>query len=301
MKKLALGAVAMCMAVGVCGFAVAGCGSSPTADSDITKAVGRESSSGTRGAFDELISNGTTSLEDAIADSGYASCVSESNTTANVVASVAQRYDTLGYISLGSVAANEEKITAVNFNGVEATTANVSNGTYTLSRPFHFVYQQSKYEANDLAQNFISYVESSAGQAIISDNGYITLPDLTVQSYTAYTGTKTSLTISGSTSVQPLMNKLVAAYTKLNSGITITVDGDGSGSGIKAAIADTIDLGISSRNLKDSETAQGVVSHQIANDGIAIIVKKGSWLTNVTSTQLYNLYANGTAIENTNK
>ena len=204
-------------------------------------------------------------------------------------------YDTLGYISLGSLAPNADKVQAVKVEGVDATVENVVNKSYKLSRPFNLVWNEQRFNANDLAVNFVNFIESEAGQEIIGEEGYVTVSGLQIKTYTAYTGTKTVLNITGSTSVEPLMRKFVAAYTELNPGITVNIDAQGSGQGITGAQEGTNDIGMSSRDLKSSET--GIVSHKIADDGIAVIVKKGSKLTNVTFDQLFNLYMKGTAIE----
>ncbi|MGN0804926.1 MAG: substrate-binding domain-containing protein [Candidatus Coproplasma sp.] len=295
MKKIALGAVAMCMAVSVCAITAVGCNKNKdNANSNITKAVSRESGSGTRGAFEELVKTSAGSLKDV----EYAPCVSTSNSTDAVGSAVAQRYDTLGYMSMGSVS-KYSSIQAVSLEGVEPTTQNVANGNYKLARPFNIVYKQSSYDNNDLIQNFISFIESQAGQTLISSNGYVTVPDLVVTNYTAYSGTKTSLSIGGSSSVTPIMNKLAEKYKEANPNITISVNQSDSGTGITQAQSDTTGnyIGMASRDLKATET--GVVSRKIAVDGIAVVVKSGSWLTNVTIEQLYNLYKNGTAIVKT--
>ncbi|MGN0807054.1 MAG: substrate-binding domain-containing protein [Candidatus Coproplasma sp.] len=295
MKKIALGAVAMCMAASVCAFAAVGCSNNNNdANSSITKAVSRESGSGTRGAFEELVKTADGDLKGV----EYAACVSTSNSTDAVGSAVAQRYDTLGYMSMGSVS-KYTSIQAVSLEGVEPTTENVANGTYKLARPFNIIYKQSSYDNNDLIQNFICFIESQTGQSIISSNGYVTVPDLTVQNYTAYSGTKTTLSIGGSSSVTPLMNKLADEYKEVNPNITVSVNQSDSGTGITQAQSDETGnyIGMASRDLKSTET--GVVSRKIAVDGIAVVVKSGSWLSNVTLEQLYNLYKNGTAIEKT--
>lgn len=292
-KLVAIGLAAAVMAVGV--GALAGCGE--TADgSVINKAIIREAGSGTRSAFEELVkgSDGTTIAKALEGGKTFAACVSESSATSAVISKVSGRYDTLGYISMGSLAANKDAVEAVSLNGVAATTANVVNGTYTLSRPFNIVYKS--YDGlNDLAKNFIDFIESEQIQTVIEEKGYIKVEGLTVKNYTPYAGTLNKLKIDGSTSVQPLMNVIAEEFEKLNSGVTVEVEGGGSGAGIADASGGTVDIGMSSRNLKATET--GLESRKIADDGIAVIVKKGSKCTNVTSAQLYDLYLNGTAIE----
>lgn len=283
--------VGMALALaGTVAFASA-CGASES--SKITQAVTREDGSGTRSAFDELVkSSEGVSIEKALETAfAFASNVSEANSTNNVVTKVAASPVALGYISLGSISANAEKVKAVKVEGVEATKENVVNGSYLLSRPFNIVYRT--YEGlSDLAKNFISYIESAEGQTII-DEGYIAAAQ-TVVEYTPYTGELTTLTLTGSTSVQPVMNELAAAYKKHNPSVTVNVSGDGSGQGVSDAMNGTNDIGMISRELKSSE--QGLVSRKIADDGIAVIVNKNCPLANVTFDQIFRLYLEGTPI-----
>lgn len=102
--------------------------------------------------------------------------------------------------------------------------------------------------------------------------------------------------ISGSSSVAPLMEKLASVYESFNPYVDITVQTSDSGTGVANAIAGTNDFGMASRALKDSEIEQGVTSKQIAIDGVALVVNPEADLDNVTSDQVYQLYANGTAI-----
>lgn len=291
-KKIAATGLAALVAAAGLGV-LTGCGSEGET-SFITAAIARESSSGTRSAFDELVTNTEgVSIETALASANLARCVSETSSTAAVVTEIAKSKTTLGYISLGSVAANAEKIKAVNVEGVEATTENIVNGSYVLSRPFNVVYRS--YDAlSEAAKDFLSYMMSGEGQAIVEEQGYIALTG-EITSYTAAEGLTGTINISGSTSVQPLMLKLAASYMELNGGVNVKVEGGGSGVGISDAQSGVADFGMASRALKSSES--GVVSQKIADDGIAVIVHKDCSLTNVTLDQLYRLYVDGTKIE----
>ena len=233
-------------------------------------------------------------IDDFISDGGsFARNVQTSQETGNVIADVAATSNGLGYISLGSVAANTDKIKAVKVNGVEATVANIEAGTYKLSRPFNFVYRTSE-GLNDLAQNFIDFIESADGQELVNED-YIGQAE-TVKNYTPYAGTEKVLTLTGSTSVQPLMNEfIIPAFLKLNRGITVNCSGTGSGQGETDSVAGKNNLGMISREL-GSDYADTLTAYTIALDGIAVIVQKDVNLSNVTFDQLYNLYINGTAI-----
>lgn len=297
MKKqlIAIGAVAA-IAVTMTG-ALTACGGNdkPNDGSYIFKAVEREAGSGTRDAFNELVAKGGKSIKAALEEGAQtAQYVSRSNSTAAVIEAVAQKFDTIGYISLGSYAKNTDKVDAVKVEGVEATAANVLNGTYSLARPFNLLY--TSYDAlSDVAKNFIGFVESTEGQAIIAEEGYICSPDLQVNDYEPYGGSG-SLKFSGSTSIAPLVKVLVEEYKKVNPNVTVEVGEGGSGQGVSDAMSGAVDFGMASRGLKASE-ATSLTARKIADDGIAVVVKKGSKCTAVTFEQLYDLYLNGTAIE----
>lgn len=121
----------------------------------------------------------------------------------------------------------------------------------------------------------------------------LALATVVAVSSVAFTGCGADVTLTGSTSVQPLMEKLAEAFEE-KTGIVVSVGGGGSSVGVSDAQAGTVDFGMASRDLKDSET--GVTAKKIAIDGVAIVVKKGVELASVTSEQLYNLFVNGTAI-----
>ena len=289
-KFLALG-MAAAMSVTAVGL-MAGCGNG---SDGITVAFTRPSTSGTYGAFNELVVNSEGKSIDEAREEGleFARNVQTSQETGNVIADVSAAPNGLGYISLGSVAANTDKIKAVKVNGVKATVANIESGDYKLSRPFNFVYP-SEEGLSDLAKNFISFIESAEGQELVNED-YIGQADPVVD-YTPYAGTEKTLTLTGSTSVQPLLNEfIIPAFKELNPGITVNCSGTGSGQGETDAVDGKNDMGMISRAL-GSDYEGRLVSHTIALDGIAVIVQKDVKLSNVTFDQLYDLYMNGTAI-----
>ena len=289
-KFLALG-MAAAMSVTAVGL-MAGCGNG---SDGITVAFTRPSTSGTYGAFNELVVNSEGKSIDEAREEGleFARNVQTSQETGNVIADVSAAPNGLGYISLGSVAANTDKIKAVKVNGVEATVANIESGDYKLSRPFNFVYP-SEEDLSDLAKNFISFIESAEGQELVNED-YIGQADPVVD-YTPYAGKEKTLTLTGSTSVQPLLNEfIIPAFKELNPGITVNCSGTGSGQGETDAVDGKNDIGMISRALS-SDYEGRLVSHTIALDGIAVIVQKDVKLSNVTFDQLYDLYMNGTAI-----
>ena len=236
--------------------------------------VSREDGSGTRGAFTELMGidkNGT--------DRTYAKA-EISNSTSVVISTVAGNKNAIGYISLGSL---NDSVKAVKVDNVEATVDNVKNGSYKISRPFIIA---TKDEISDLAADFIKFILSDDGQAIVSEK-YITIGGN--GAYTA-SGLSGKVTLAGSTSVSPLMDELAAAYKALNPDVVIEIQQSGSGAGIQSAIEGVCDIGMSSRELKDSEKEAGLTPTVMALDGIAVIVNKDNSVDALSSEQIQSIY-----------
>ena len=270
-----------------CGGAGSSSNGSSDAGSDAAKfdasktisVVTREEGSGTRDAFTELtgvlVKDG-----DNKTDNTTTSAVTINSTEA-VITNVKDNEAAIGYISLGSL---NDTVKALKIGGVEATADNVKSGDYAVSRPFNIAY---KGELSDVAQDFVDYIMSSDGQKIVSDNGYVT-----VSENAAYSGKKPSgkISVAGSSSVSPVMEKLKEAYVKLNPDVTIDVQQNDSSSGMKGAIDGIYDIGMASRDIKDSEKEAGLSSIKIALDGIAVIVNKDNTLDSITSEQIKNIY-----------
>lgn len=278
---------------------LAGCGgTNPANVTKITAAFTRPTTSGTYGAFNELVANSEGKTIDEAREEGldFAACVQTSNETGTVIQDVNKNPNSLGYISLGAVAANANLIKAIKVNDVEPTVDNIKSGDYKLARPFNFVYNTQK-GLSDLAQNFIDFINSTEGQELVGED-YIGVAENPVE-YVPYAGTETTLTLTGSTSVQPLMNDfIVPAFKAANPGknFTINVSGSGSGQGESDAVDGKNDLGMISREMKSSYDGT-LTSVTIAQDGIAIIVHKDVNITNVSFDEIYNLYMNGTPID----
>lgn len=251
-------------------------------DTEIT-VVSREDGSGTRGAFVELMGieqkNEAGEKEDMTR--GDAEII---NSTNGVMMSVAGNVDAIGYISLGSL---NDTVKAVDVNGVEVSVDNIKSGDYMVARPFMICYQQAKLDANAAATDFVKYIESVEGQAIISDNGYIAID--TTDNYTA-SGVSGAISLNGSTSVGPVMEKLAEAYKALNPDVSIDVQQTGSGAGITAATEGTCDIGMSSRELKQEEIDAGLTPLKIADDGIAVIVNLENPVEDITSDEIMKIY-----------
>lgn len=282
-KVLAI-AMGACM-VAACGV-LAGCGSNNSKDSSSQDAsinvTSREDGSGTRGAFIELFG-----IEEKDDSGKKVDKTTESaaitNSTAVMKTTVANDSDAIGYISLGSL---DDTVKAAKIDGAEATAANVKSGTYKVSRPFNVVTNSSK-ELSDVAKDFMGYILSVEGQKVVEEEGYIPM-DATA-SYSA-SGLSGKVTVAGSSSVTPVMEKLAEAYKVLNPNVTVEVNQSDSTTGVTSAIEGACDLGMASRELKDSETAQGAQNTVIATDGIAVILNKGNNVDSLTSDQVKQIF-----------
>lgn len=251
-------------------------------DTDIT-VVSREDGSGTRGAFVELMGieqkNEAGEKEDMTRGDAEIS-----NSTNGVMMSVAGNVDAIGYISLGSL---NDTVKALDVNGVECSVADIKSGDYVVARPFNICYQQAKLDENAAAQDFIKFIESNDGQKIIADNGYIAID---ASGDYASSGATGGISLNGSTSVGPVMEKLAEAYKALNPDVSIDIQQTGSGAGITSATEGTCDIGMSSRELKQEELDAGLTEMKIADDGIAVVVNLENPITNITSDEIMKIY-----------
>lgn len=271
MKKfLALLSCAVLMAA-----TAVGCGS----QNEKITVVSREDGSGTRSAFSELMGI-VKDDKDNTTDTAEVT-----NSTSVMLTTVAGNKAAIGYVSLGSL---NDTVKAIKVDGVEATAENVKAGKYAVSRPFNIVTGK---DLTPLAQDFISYILSTDGQAVVDEKGYISVTQGEAYKASGQTGT---LTIAGSTSVAPLMEVLADKYMALNSGVKIEIQQSGSSAGITSAVEGVCQIGMASRELKDSETAKGVTATKIAMDGIAVIVNKDNSFSELTSDQIRKIYTGET-------
>lgn len=252
--------------------------------SEYVNVLSREDGSGTRGAFIELFG-----IEEKDADGNKVDNTTEeaiiTNSTSVMLTSVASDEYAIGYVSLGSL---DDTVKAVSIDGAEATVENIKNGTYTIARPFNIA---TKGEVSDIAQDFINYIMSAEGQAVITENGYIGSDDAAAFESNGATG---KVTVSGSSSVTPVMEKLLEAYQKVNTGAKIELQESDSTTGMTAAIDGTCDIGMASRELKDSEKSAGLTNQVIALDGIAVIVNNKNSASNITSEQVKAIFTGET-------
>lgn len=307
-KNLMMTAAVMagCMAMGMTGCsnssgsALAGNGTSQDAskgNTDISKAENagagfdtsklidvstREDGSGTRGAFIELF--GIEQKNEA------GEKVDMTTTEANVTSSTDVMITTvkgdtysIGYVSMGSL--DTSIVKALEIDGVAATVDNIKSGAYKVSRPFNIVTTEN---TSELAQDFIDYILSAEGQAVVEENGYIAAVE-NAESYSV-SGLSGKVVVGGSSSVTPVMEKLAESYMAVNEGAEIDVQQTDSSTGVTSAIEGAYDIGMASRDLKDEEIEKGAANTVIATDGVAVIVNMDNPLKGLTSEQVKKIY-----------
>lgn len=242
--------------------------------------ISREDGSGTRGAFVELFGiEEEVDGEKVDMTTDYAQVT---NSTSVMMTGVAQNPKAIGYISLGSL---DDSVKALKVDGAEASTENVKNDTYKISRPFNVA---TKEGVSEVAQDFMDYILSEEGQKIVEESGYISA----AENAEAYAGNKPKgkVVVGGSSSVTPVMEKLKEGYEAVNPDAEIEIQQSDSTTGMESALSGTYDIGMASRALKDSETEKGLTGVQIALDGIAVIVNKENSLADITSDQVKDIY-----------
>lgn len=249
-------------------------------DNDIA-VISREDGSGTRGAFIELF--GVEQKNEAGEKIDYTTVEATiTNNTSVMMTTVANDEYAIGYISLGSL---NDTVKALKIDGVEASVENIENGTYTVNRPFNLAVKE---ELTDAAADFMNYILSAEGQAIVNDNGYIMI-DNAAAAYES-NGAEGKVVVAGSSSVTPVMEKLKEAYAAVNANVTIEINTSDSSTGVSSAIEGTCDIGMASRALKDTETAEGVKEVTIAKDGIAVIVNNNNPVEDLGAETVKNIY-----------
>lgn len=248
-------------------------------DQDIT-VISREDGSGTRGAFIEL-----TGVEEKNADGKKVDNTTEAaaiqSSTNGVMTAVANDETAIGYISLGSL---NDTVKAVTVGGVAASAETVKDGSYVLARPFNIV---TNGDATDpVAVDFIAYCLSKDGQALATDKGYIG------EDGADYTSAQPAgkITVGGSSSVSPLMEKLIEAYKTVNPNAELELLTTDSTTGVSGALDGTYTIGMASRELKDSEVEAGAQATVLALDGIAVVVNPANTTEDLTVDQIKGIY-----------
>ena len=293
MKKIA----AAVMMVSMVAVTAVGCGSSNGTDtkgadanqsdatsdwdetSDVT-IVSREDGSGTRGAFIELFGieekqDDGTKVDMTTTDAQI------TNNTSVMLTTVADKEYAIGYVSLGSL---NDSVKALKIDGAEATAENIENGSYKVSRPFNIAVKKDLN--NKVAKDFMSFIMSTEGQKVVADEKYIAVADVK-----DYAGTKPSgsCVVGGSSSVSPLMEKLIEAYKAVNPNASIELQTSDSTTGMTSTIEGSYDIGMASRELKEEEAAE-LEPTVIATDGIAVVVNNANPLDELSADQVKDIY-----------
>lgn len=293
MKKIA----AAVMMVSMVAVTAVGCGSSNGTDtkgadanqsdatsdwdetSDVT-IVSREDGSGTRGAFIELFGieekqDDGTKVDMTTTDAQI------TNNTSVMLTTVADNEYAIGYVSLGSL---NDSVKALKIDGAEATAENIENGSYKVSRPFNIAVKKDLN--NKVAKDFMSFIMSTEGQKVVADEKYIAVADVK-----DYAGTKPSgsCVVGGSSSVSPLMEKLIEVYKAVNPNASIELQTSDSTTGMTSTIEGSYDIGMASRELKEEEAAE-LEPTVIATDGIAVVVNNANPLDELSADQVKDIY-----------
>lgn len=267
--------------------ALSACGDDKSGDdsekNDKISVISREEGSGTRGAFIELVGIEEKNDQGEKIDNTVDTAVI-TNSTSVAMTSVSEDKASIGYISLASL---NDTVKALKIDGVEPTVKNIQKGKYPIARNFNLVTGDN---LSELGKDFINYILSTEGQKTVSENGYIALTE--AGKYEASDAAKDGgkITIGGSSSVTPLMEKLAEAYKKVNPKVEVMVQQSDSTTGVTSAIDGSVDIGMASRDLKDTESDKGVKATVIAKDGIAVIVHKDSKQEELTLEQVKDIF-----------
>ena len=265
----------LALAAVLAGTALASCAAKGFDKDGAITVISREKGSGTRSAFIELFGV-EVDKEDKTVET--ADITDKTNV---MMTSVSQNANAIGYISLGSL---NDSVKALKIDGAAATVENIENGSYKISRPFNIA---TKSEPSEAAADFIAFILSDEGQKVVKDNGYIP-----VKTNGAYNGSKPSgkISIGGSSSVTPVMEKLKEAYNAVNPNVTIEINMTDSSSGMTSVAEGACDIGMASRAVKQSELDKGLVPTTIATDGIAVIVNLENTFDALTADQVRRIY-----------
>ncbi len=275
MKKLLIAIsllAALAVTNAVCGGKSEGAGFNTSRNISVTA---REDGSGTKTAFMEIIGlKGKADPANVVIQTGTAGILAEVKGNPSAIA-----YESLGYVT--------SDVKMLKIDGVDATVANIKSGSYKISRPLSVLYKQAAL--NNAANNaFFTFLKSSDAQKIISDGGYVSVVD-GAPAYTINGSLSGTIDISGSTSLQPLMIELAAAYEKLQPNVRVNVSGGGSGTGYKNADEGVSAFGMISEEF-GQEKAPSCTYYIVCKDGIAVIVNNANPLENITLADLKTVY-----------
>lgn len=274
MKKLLT--VLLLIAMVITSFAACGGGEGNTK----INVISREDGSGTRSAFTELFG-----IVEKDADGNKMDMTTDyaeiTNSTSTMITTIAGNRNAIGYISLGSL---NDDVKALKIDGAEISIDNIKDGTYKIARPFNIA---TKEGVSDAAGDFIDFIMSSEGQAVVEEKGYISIGAGESYSGNAPAG---KVAVAGSSSVSPVMESLKEAYALVNPNAEVEIQQSDSSQGMMAVIEDICDIGMASREIKDSEKEAGLTATVIAMDGIAVIVNNENPVSDMSSEDIKSIF-----------
>ncbi len=297
MKKIWSLALAILMV-----FAFASCGG---VEKNISVVV-REQGSGTREAFDNVVTDGTHFLEERDADGkkvyNTTKTAIQQTKTGTVLSSVASDKNAIGYISLGSVS---DTINVIKVNGVVASEETVLSGDYKIQRPFVLMTKKGQ-TLTARAADFMNYLKSEASAEHSEAAGCIFLSDPNRRAndgaeaieVTTFTKQATlpegdKIVIRGSTSMEKFINSAAKGYADIY-GVAaediFDIQLEGSSIGRKAVEDDTKGnvIGLSSASVNQDD----IDSFNVCLDAVVVIVnKENTSVTDLTLTQLYDIFS----------
>lgn len=252
--------------------------------------IARTSGSGTRDAFESIVkSEDGTALKDA----GLMKGALEQDKTSTVISLVSSTKTGIGYVSLGSV---DDSVKVLKVEGAEATAENVLSGDYKMQRPF--VIMTSKAMGENLTaatRDFLAFLRSTQAQDVVEEEGYVRQDEGATEYTAPASAVSGTVSISGSTSVDPLMDKLIGKYKEIGgasvAGVEISKNCQGTSHGISAVKADKTGnvIGLGSSAVKEADEAE-IAHFEIALDAIAVIVNPENTLEDITIAQLFDIY-----------
>ena len=268
--------------IGSVAFAAVACNNT---GNDTINVYSREDGSGTRSAFVELTGVLVEGEDGSETDMTFSGADIFSGTN-ELRTAVQNDKNGIGYISYGSLS---DSVKAVSVDGVAPSTETIKSGEYKIARPFNVAYKAETLASNALLNDFVTnFLGSAQAQEVINDEKYVTVVEDAAEYVAPASAPAGEIAIGGSSSVYPLMEKLIAKYVEL-SGVDaakIELSKSDSSGGMRDVASGTIQLGMASREVKQSEIENGLTPLVIANDGIAVIVNNENAVNNLTMEQI---------------
>lgn len=238
----------------------------------------REDGSGTRKSFIEQVGlikeDKKGNYKDLTTDNSMVI-----NSTSGVLKAVGVDKTAIAYVSLTAL---DDSVKAIKIDGVSPNKSTIESGEYKLQRPFGLAYKKDL--AKDLSKDFLEYVKSKSAKKLIEDEGLLAI---TNEKEYKSKNLKGKLTITGSSSLSSIVEKLAENYEKLNKNVEVEVLSNESLTGLKNVKDNVVDIAMVSNKLQD----ENLFSEIFAIDGIAIIVNKdNTQINDLTMEQLRDIY-----------